>query len=120
MFSNAKFYKLSTQPLKHFDRKPSYKCLKTFENMSRRMQWYRHEGEKSNKEANHEAEKWSIDTEFSKFRHRKVNPHFYKLCEDPGTLFNVEIFFGLLDISINQLKSLNSLMNEIVSSFSDF
>ena len=74
-------------------------------------------------EANIVAEKWSINPEFSKTRQRKVKRHFDELCEDerlqdPESLFKVNIFYRVLDIIINQLKSRFLPMNEIVSNFS--
>jgi hypothetical protein len=87
------------------------------------LERYRHEFENLKKEANSVAEKWSINPEFSKTRQRKVKRHFDELCEDerlqdPESLFKVNIFYRVLDIIINQLKSRFLPMNEIVSNFS--
>ncbi|GBP60025.1 Condensin complex subunit 1 [Eumeta japonica] len=73
--------------------------------------------------ANSVAEKLSINPEFSKTRQRKVKRYFDELCEDerlrdPESLFKVNIFYRVLDIISNQLKSRFLPMNEIVSNFS--
>lgn len=87
------------------------------------LERYRHEFENLKIEANSVAEKWSITPEFSKTRQRKVKRHFDELCvderlQDPESLFKVNIFYQVLDIIINQLKSRFLPMNEIVSNFS--
>ncbi|XP_026481919.1 zinc finger MYM-type protein 1-like [Ctenocephalides felis] len=88
-------------------------------------QWkkYRHDFENLKLEANSVAEKWSITPEFSKTRQKKVKRHFDDLCEDerlqdPESLFKVNIFYRVLDIIINQLKSRFYPMNELISNFS--
>lgn len=89
--------------------------------MSRRR--YRHEFVNLKMEANSVTEKWSINSTFSKARQRKIKRHFDELCEDerlqdPDSSFKVNIFYRVLDIIINQLKSRFLPMNEIVYNFS--
>ena len=64
-----------------------------------------------------------MNPEFPKTRHRKVKRHFDEICEgerlqDPECLFKVNIFYRVLDIIINQLRSRFLGINEIVSNFS--
>lgn len=87
------------------------------------LERYRDEFENLKMEANSVAEKWSINPEFSKTRQRKIKRHFDELCEDerlqdPESSFKVNVFYRVLDIIINQLKSRFLPMNEIVSNFS--
>ena len=64
-------------------------------------------------------EKWSINSEFSKTHQKKVNSHFKdERLQDPESLFKMNIFYQVLDIIINHLKSLYLPMNEIVSNVS--
>lgn len=87
------------------------------------LEKYRNEFEDLKMEANSIATKWSINPEFPKTRQRKVKRHFDEICEDerlqdPESLFKVNVFYRVLDIIINQLRSRFLGMNEIVSNFS--
>ena len=66
------------------------------------------------------VEKWSINPEYPKGHQRKVKRYFYEIFEDdrlqdPESLFKVNVFYSVLDIIINQLRS---HFHEIVSDFS--
>ncbi|XP_026483030.1 zinc finger MYM-type protein 1-like [Ctenocephalides felis] len=98
-------------------------ALKRLKICMEELEKYRHDFENLKLEANSIAEKWSITPEFSKTRQRKVKRHFGELCEDerlqdPESLFKVNIFYRVLDIIINQLKSRFYPMSELISNFS--
>lgn len=83
------------------------------------LEKYRHEFEDLKTEANIITVKWYINPEFPKTRQRKVKRHFDEICEDerlqdPESLFKVNVFYRVLDIIINQLRSHFLGMNEIV------
>lgn len=86
------------------------------------LEKYRKEFEDLKMQANNIAVKWSINPEFSKTRQRKVKRHFDEICEDERlqdseSFFKVNIFYRVLDIIINQLRSRFLGMNEVVSNF---
>ena len=87
------------------------------------LEKYRNEFGDLKTQANSIAKKWSINPGFPKTRQRKVKRHFDEICEDerlqdPESLLKVNIFYYVLDIIINQLRSRFLGMNEIVSNFS--
>lgn len=86
------------------------------------LEKYRKEFEDLKMQANNIAVKWSINPEFSKTRQRKVKRHFDEICEDERlqdseSFFKVNIFYRVLDIIINQLRSRFLGINEVVSNF---
>jgi len=91
------------------------------QNCLKELEKYRNEFDDLKSEAN-VSKKWSVPSEFANTRQRKIKRHFDELCEDerlrdPEKFFKVNVFYCVLDIIINQLRSRFSGMNEIVSNF---
>jgi len=68
------------------------------------------------------AEKWGINTSFSKIRNRQTKNFFDELCADqrltdPENNFKINVFYTNIDIIISQLRRRFMGMNNIVNKF---